>query len=450
MNKKVINLLVAIRLGNGKVTPTAVQIQQLFSSMIKEEDNLMIGQVFFAYSKEELSKILSTSPVDVVLCGETLSGEAIGAGSIRTWMQQYPNVRIVLLMEDNKMNGLKFYSLIQKKYYDMLFHSEFASQSHELIHLLAQSRTLEELIEHYDLEDNEQLLNIPAAVDALKNIAAKREAQEAIETKEDDASVESLQADSKQEEVSAIASGKSPVRTTVSLSDEVLEEGETFFDDDIPLVSEHTEDAVPQQDVIADSVDNSELFSEDELMSLLDEADDEELPTQAQSVLQEEEDEFFDEDDALEEDDFLGDAIDNDIEAVAPQTEYTSATFSDYSKDFSPSVYSGNGYILNVVGSKSIIWESSDKDNFPNPATLSGTRCYLLIPYLSPDKQKVAMDIEVLLPALKDAFKPVLVPVKGTVVDCFNRTTLLLELDSDISEVLSYLQGKEVVLVRNP
>jgi len=149
MSEMVINLLIGT-----KDSSVSEVFAKKLSAELSAEGIISVGMVDIAVTRNKLTEGIQGSNYDVVICSEEIGDAKVGTGSIRNWMGQNPNVRIILVMNDEKRGGDKVKSFLTDiQYYDALFLSDFTTET--ISRLLQNSRTRAEAIDYYGIEADE-------------------------------------------------------------------------------------------------------------------------------------------------------------------------------------------------------------------------------------------------------------------------------------------------------
>lgn len=124
---------------------------------INEQGICQVGHFDFVFTKENLVEKMKTKGYDIVLCSEELGIDKIGVGSLRSWMEEFPQVRVLLLINNNRKGNIKLIQLIQKlEYTDVLYLSDLNGES--ISRLVEKTRTLKEAVYYYGIENSEEII----------------------------------------------------------------------------------------------------------------------------------------------------------------------------------------------------------------------------------------------------------------------------------------------------
>lgn len=394
------NMLVALYLNNNRLP--AASIRAILAEGFSKYEDFSLGEVYVAYSKEEIDATLSSKKIDVLVCSDELGEDKIGTGSLKKWMATYMDLRIVLMLDDSKLYGSKFWALLGMKYYDMMFNSEFRDTGN-LYRILSRRRTLVDIGVKYSLLENNDFVKL---IEAEKKVNGSAEAI--------------------------------PLGTTM----------ESAMEDSLIYSTKEAENLTFENDSFAKEppLTGSDFVSEDE--SGANDTSDNAGDNLAS---------LFDSD---EDDEAAEDYSGEEREPLYEEIKYKNVE-NVSGERFKPSLHSGKGFVTAVIDKRTLIWESEYVSDFPNPESLTGTKCHLMIPYInivSEDSYEREADEliqsvdEVLLPAALNSgsYKPSVVPISGIVICVLNRTSVLIELEiADMALIENGIINKETTLVRN-
>lgn len=113
--------------------------------------NEELGVIDYVYSKADFELSLSSMKYNMGIIMEKLGNEAIGQGALRKWRKEYPDCRILLLMDDNRKGSAKANGLYEREYYDGFFMNDFGKKI--MLDLMVKSRTKEEAYLYYEVEN---------------------------------------------------------------------------------------------------------------------------------------------------------------------------------------------------------------------------------------------------------------------------------------------------------
>ena len=109
----------------------------------------------FVSEKEEIDHLVEQGLCDIIVCSETLSGDAnIGFGTLKQWKAGGVQ-KIILILDDSKYAKGKVKSLYDNGFYDMLYVKDFKGRG--LISLLLGGRNRDQAYEYYGLENYKDL-----------------------------------------------------------------------------------------------------------------------------------------------------------------------------------------------------------------------------------------------------------------------------------------------------
>ena len=108
---RALNFLFAV---DGKMADERL-LQNLRDKLVKEINATMrieAGRFDFVFNKNNLGEKIASGIYDVVLCSEIIGEENIGAGSIRKWREEMPQVQVILLVGAERKGGPKLNQLM--------------------------------------------------------------------------------------------------------------------------------------------------------------------------------------------------------------------------------------------------------------------------------------------------------------------------------------------------
>lgn len=123
-----------------------------FLNLLKKElgKQYDIGTVDYVYTKADFESSLSTKIYNFGIILEKIGSDAIGQGALRKWRNEYPDTRIILLMDNGKKGSAKANGLYVRNYYDGLFEKDLGKAP--MISLFLKERTAEEAYDYYAVE----------------------------------------------------------------------------------------------------------------------------------------------------------------------------------------------------------------------------------------------------------------------------------------------------------
>lgn len=129
--KRIFNILLAFDNQPGAGSNTeSLRLRNFFN----QSGLFQVGEMdMVAGDADSVGKAISSNAYDVLICKEMLNKKPIGAGTIKAWKKLNENVRIILIVGNDKKAGDKLRSLYEAGYYDALYLTDFAqSNSNEL------------------------------------------------------------------------------------------------------------------------------------------------------------------------------------------------------------------------------------------------------------------------------------------------------------------------------
>ena len=131
------------------------------------QDDFFVDQIDYAVSKEQVDEYLTRKKYSVLICFEKLQNTSIGQGTVRVWMKDYPDLKIILVVDNARKSTGKMKGLYDRGYYDAAYFEDFKPM--ELVQIIQHSRTQEEAWDYYGLDHYIDVL----AKDKVRSAAAK-------------------------------------------------------------------------------------------------------------------------------------------------------------------------------------------------------------------------------------------------------------------------------------
>lgn len=149
--KRIFNILLAF-----DNQPGAGSNTESLRNFFNQSGLFQVGEMdMVAGDADSVGKAISSNAYDVLICKEMLNKKPIGAGTIKAWKKLNENVRIILIVGDDKKAGDKLRSLYEAKYYDALYLMDFVRPNNdELPRIIQSGRSAEEAVAYYDLKNN--------------------------------------------------------------------------------------------------------------------------------------------------------------------------------------------------------------------------------------------------------------------------------------------------------
>lgn len=149
--RRIFNILLAFDNQSGAGSNT-----DSLRSFFNQSGLFQVGEMdMIAGDADSVSKSINSNGYDVLICKEMLNKKPIGAGTIKAWKKQNENIRIILIVGNDKKAGDKLRSLYEADYYDALYLTDFAqSNNNELSRIILEGRSAEEAVAYYDLKNN--------------------------------------------------------------------------------------------------------------------------------------------------------------------------------------------------------------------------------------------------------------------------------------------------------
>lgn len=149
--KRIFNILLAF-----DNQPGAGSNTESLRNFFNQSGLFQVGEMdMVAGDADSVGKAISSNAYDVLICKEMLNKKPIGAGTIKAWKKLNENVRIILIVGNDKKAGDKLRSLYVANYYDALYLMDFAQpNNNELSRIIQSGRSAEEAVAYYDLKNN--------------------------------------------------------------------------------------------------------------------------------------------------------------------------------------------------------------------------------------------------------------------------------------------------------
>ncbi len=149
--KRIFNILLAF-----DNQPGAGSNTESLRNFFNQSGLFQVGEMdMVAGDADSVGKAISSNAYDVLICKEMLNKKPIGAGTIKAWKKLNENVRIILIVGNDKKAGDKLRSLYVANYYDALYLMDFAQpNNNELSRIILNGRSAEEAVAYYDLKYN--------------------------------------------------------------------------------------------------------------------------------------------------------------------------------------------------------------------------------------------------------------------------------------------------------
>lgn len=108
--------------------------------------------IFFLSYKQRLDELVERrDECDLVICSEDFDGERIGTGTLKRWRKANSDVKVILVLDNEKMGSSKVMGLYEQKYYNALFMKDF--RANMIKSLVTGERSKDEAFTYYGLED---------------------------------------------------------------------------------------------------------------------------------------------------------------------------------------------------------------------------------------------------------------------------------------------------------
>lgn len=147
MEKKTISFL-----AGGSRPEEIEQFAKLLKTFISKSPDYKVAKTFTAITKSDISDSVNSRDYDMIICSEDMGSEKIGIGSIREWTSKNPDIKIYVILLDDKRGAKKVQSFWKNGYYDAIFMSDFKDAA-ILLQVMRKGRTAEEAAEYYGIKE---------------------------------------------------------------------------------------------------------------------------------------------------------------------------------------------------------------------------------------------------------------------------------------------------------
>lgn len=152
---KSLNFLLAVKKKNSDERALRTLKDKMVAE-INAQGKFLVGRFDFVFDRNKLNEHIASGTYDVVLCKEILGTENIGVGSIRSWAEEMPQVKIILLVGNERKGNIKLIHLIQRvKYTNALYDEDLNGEN--VVRLVEEGRSLEEAVIYYGIENSEEI-----------------------------------------------------------------------------------------------------------------------------------------------------------------------------------------------------------------------------------------------------------------------------------------------------
>ena len=138
----------------GYVDECAMVVDFLRSKMVAELTAIgkTVSRIEIVPTKLAVEELLDTGDFNLLIVREELQDERISSGSLKSWSQKYPNLPVILYVRNEKKGGEKLKRLLNTApfYYNVLYENDLTGSN--VMKLIKTSRTREEAICYYGLE----------------------------------------------------------------------------------------------------------------------------------------------------------------------------------------------------------------------------------------------------------------------------------------------------------
>ena len=105
----------------------------------------------FVDYKEQVDKVAQDGSCDILLVSEELGGVKIGKGAVRVWRGDNPNMRIIMVVADDRKTSGKLKGMFDNLYFDALYFKDFKKSKIQA--LVKSSRSEADAYDYYGLAD---------------------------------------------------------------------------------------------------------------------------------------------------------------------------------------------------------------------------------------------------------------------------------------------------------
>lgn len=126
------------------------QFAETFKNNLNLSGKIEINSVTLFSTREEGDKYISDGGYNVVVCREVLNDVSIGAAVLSDWKELDPNIKIILVVANEKSGGKKLENLIKRNYYDAVYWADFLAEE-LIIELILNGRTKKEALSYYNV-----------------------------------------------------------------------------------------------------------------------------------------------------------------------------------------------------------------------------------------------------------------------------------------------------------
>lgn len=114
---------------------------------------LSVSRIEAVRTKQEVEDMMNEGDFNLLIVKEQLDEDKISSGAIKSWTQRYPNLKVILCVGNDKRGGEKLNRLLRTApfYYNALYENDLTGSN--VAKLLACSRSKDEAVHYYGLED---------------------------------------------------------------------------------------------------------------------------------------------------------------------------------------------------------------------------------------------------------------------------------------------------------
>ncbi len=140
------------RQGSEKEWKNFKKAMSLTLSSIESDDFKCIpDEIEYISTKDWVDRLVKEdNDLKLLLISESFDGRVLGTGSIKSWRKQRPDLRIILVVADDRRGLAKLNGLYELGFYDVLYNRDFNGEN--LARLLIKKRSKERAFKYYGLE----------------------------------------------------------------------------------------------------------------------------------------------------------------------------------------------------------------------------------------------------------------------------------------------------------
>ena len=228
--------------------------------------SLSVSRIEAVRTKQEIEDMMNEDDFNLLIVKEQLDEDKISSGAIKSWTQRYPELKVILCVGNDKRGGEKLNRLLRTApfYYDALYENDLTGSN--VAKLLACSRSKEEAIHYYGLEERieaEEEKQKPIIVDEGK--AAPPVAGREVSPQELEDVISGFDA------VEIEKTGKENSKEDLSQERSACEEKREVAEETSKFIFDYSE-MFSRNDLFGDSYMKKDLREEEEIMAAVEDA----------------------------------------------------------------------------------------------------------------------------------------------------------------------------------